>query len=257
MKMAAASGARLLNPPLMGILAGVFIGATPLAAYVLPGSTPPPLSLELSLFAAVGRCAMDAVALLGAAALPIQVRSVSQLGRAKRTPTCDEWRGVGADDCACRFHCAQDQRHRATPAAALRARPCRVCRLATLYMYLTSEAAWFKHLTPPGRLGCGGARRLSVLLGVSVVRLVVLPALTLGLVLWLRSLGLLPADPLVALVLLVQAAMPSAQNLVLLMQLQPATRYMAPKMAGMLLRQYALATLSVTAWTSVFVALLL
>jgi predicted permease len=98
---------------------------------------------------------------------------------------------------------------------------------------------------------------LSVLLGVSVVRLAVLPALTLGLVLWLRTVGLLPADPLVALVLLVQAAMPSAQNLVLLMQLQPATRPLAPKMAGMLLRQYVLAMFSVTGWFSVFIAVLL
>lgn len=74
MKQAVASGARLLNPPLMGILAGVLIGATPLATYVLPGTTPPPLSLELSLFAAVARCAMDAITLLGSAALPVQVR---------------------------------------------------------------------------------------------------------------------------------------------------------------------------------------
>jgi hypothetical protein len=74
LKQAAASGARLLNPPLLGILAGVLIGATPLATYVLPGATPPPLSLELSLFAAVARCAMDAITLLGSAALPVQVR---------------------------------------------------------------------------------------------------------------------------------------------------------------------------------------
>jgi len=71
-----------LNPPLVGILTGVAIGISPLAPYVLPASilpphvaaaialrTPPPL--ELAAFAAATRCAMDAAALLGDAALPV------------------------------------------------------------------------------------------------------------------------------------------------------------------------------------------
>jgi hypothetical protein len=96
LRQAAASGARLLNPPLMGILAGVFIGATPLAAYMLPGTTPPPLSLELSLFAAVAQCAMDAVTLLGSAALPVQVRTAHF--HPQRAPSWREPTGGQLDD---------------------------------------------------------------------------------------------------------------------------------------------------------------
>ena len=48
--------------------------------------------------------------------------------------------------------------------------------------------------------------------------------------------------------------MPSAQNLVLLMQLRPATQPLAPRMAALLLRLYVLAIIPVTLWVTIFVA---
>jgi hypothetical protein len=48
--------------------------------------------------------------------------------------------------------------------------------------------------------------------------------------------------------------MPSAQNLVLLMQLRPATQPLAPRMAALLLRLYVLAIVPVTLWVTVFVS---
>ena len=65
--------------------------------------------------------------------------------------------------------------------------------------------------------------------------------------------GALPADPVCQLALMVEGAMPSAQNLVLLMQLRESTRPMAPRMAQLLLRMYALCVIPVTLWMGVFV----
>ncbi len=48
--------------------------------------------------------------------------------------------------------------------------------------------------------------------------------------------------------------MPSAQNLVLLMQLQKSTQPLAPRMAALLLRMYAFAIVPVTAWMTVFMS---
>ena len=48
--------------------------------------------------------------------------------------------------------------------------------------------------------------------------------------------------------------MPSAQNLVLLMQLRASTQPLAPRMAALLLRIYALAIVPVTAWITVFMS---
>lgn len=68
----------------------------------------------------------------------------------------------------------------------------------------------------------------------------------------LSSIGWLPADPVCALVLLVQGSMPTAQNLVLLLQLRESTRPLAPRMAALLVRLYAIAILPITAWIALF-----
>jgi predicted permease len=64
---------------------------------------------------------------------------------------------------------------------------------------------------------------------VRQVRLVALPSLTLALILYLRHVSMIQLDPIAAFVLCVQSSMPSAQNLVLLTQLTPATRPLAGK----------------------------
>ena len=63
-----------------------------------------------------------------------------------------------------------------------------------------------------------------------------------------------PADPLIALVCLTMAAMPPAQNLVLLTNLNEETRHLAPRLAGLLVRMYVLAILPTTLWLTVFTA---
>jgi hypothetical protein len=48
--------------------------------------------------------------------------------------------------------------------------------------------------------------------------------------------------------------MPPAQNLVLLTNLKEETRYLAPRLAGLLLRMYVLAIPPTTVWLTVFMA---
>ena len=66
--------------------------------------------------------------------------------------------------------------------------------------------------------------------------------------------SLYPEDPIVAVVVLTMAAMPPAQNLVLLTNLREETRHLAPRLAGLLLRMYVLAIPPTTAWLTVFTA---
>jgi predicted permease len=65
------------------------------------------------------------------------------------------------------------------------------------------------------------------------VRFVLLPSATTLLVLGALRMGLRPADPVCAFMLL-QSAMPPAQNLVLMMQLQQSTAGLAPATARLL-----------------------
>ena len=67
--------------------------------------------------------------------------------------------------------------------------------------------------------------------------------------------GLLPpalADPLLLFVLLVASCMPSAQNLIILLQLSQRTQAAAPAFARLLLKLYLYAVLPVTLWVTAF-----
>jgi hypothetical protein len=52
-----------------------------------------------------------------------------------------------------------------------------------------------------------------------------------------------------------EAAMPSAQNLVLLSQLRASTQPLAGMLANLLLSQYALSVVPITLWMAVFLTL--
>ena len=63
-----------------------------------------------------------------------------------------------------------------------------------------------------------------------------------------------PSDPVVAMVGLTMSAMPPAQNMVLLTNLNERTRHLAPRVGGMLVRMYVLAVVPCTVWLTVFKA---
>ncbi|GJP36574.1 hypothetical protein CLOM_g21065 [Closterium sp. NIES-68] len=89
---------------------------------------------------------------------------------------------------------------------------------------------------------------------VSTVRLVLMPGMAMMGVMGLYNANFIPQDPVCALMLMIQAAMPSAQNLVLMAQLSPATRPLAGVLASMMLRQYALSMVPITVWITVFLS---
>jgi predicted permease len=101
-------------------------------------------------------------------------------------------------------------------------------------------------LFPSGRWEC------RTLVATSAVRLLMLPLCALGLVHWLGSVQLLPNCSACKMALLVQSCMPSAQNLVTLVNLQPGTKAMAAPLAQLLLRQYLIAVVPCTVWVSIF-----
>ena len=92
------------------------------------------------------------------------------------------------------------------------------------------------------------------LLSTASVRLLAMPLVGLASVHQMSAWGLLPQSAACKMALLVQSCMPSAQNLVLLVNLKSGTKAMAPIMAQLLFRQYMLAVIPTTLWISVFLA---
>ncbi|KAL4517882.1 hypothetical protein Ndes2526B_g02280 [Nannochloris sp. 'desiccata'] len=96
------------------------------------------------------------------------------------------------------------------------------------------------------------ARALAVL---ASVRFVLVPTTAILVWNWVSKLGFvgsLASDPLFLFVLAVQCVMPSAQNLIIVLQLSEATRPAAPAFARLLLKLYAYAVLPVTLWVTAF-----
>ena len=88
---------------------------------------------------------------------------------------------------------------------------------------------------------------------VGLVRLILMPMVSMALVGGLAALGALPDDPICRLVLMVEGSMPTAQNLVLLMNLSENTRPLASRAGQLMLRLYPIAILPVTIWMTLFV----
>jgi predicted permease len=96
------------------------------------------------------------------------------------------------------------------------------------------------------------ARALAVL---SLVRFFLVPTTAILVWHWVSKSGFVgsfASDPLFLFVLAVQSVMPSAQNLIIVLQLSEATRPAAPAFAKLLLKLYAYAVLPVTLWVTAF-----
>jgi len=101
---------------------------------------------------------------------------------------------------------------------------------------------WKELLSPKSKLEVGA------LIITLFVRFLVVPFAGLGIVNVFQTMKWLPNDPICYLVVLVQAVMPSAQNIVLLMNLQSSTRPLAPVMARILLQIYLLSVVPLALW---------
>jgi len=200
--------ARVLNPPLCGILLGCGLGFSPLAAVFAGGGqgaaapVAARVSLEAALIVGSVRSAFDACRMLGTATLPVQAVVLASSLYREEAPGAGEVAGA-------------------------------VTGLPKRSGLLPAEPS---------------ERR--ALVAIAVTRLLLMPLA--GLALYLAARGLLPRDPLCHLAVLVQAAMPPAQNLVVIMQLRDSTQPLARRFARLVVRLYALAAASVAVWTLVF-----
>ncbi|GAQ83988.1 hypothetical protein KFL_001720010 [Klebsormidium nitens] len=250
---------RVMNPPLYGVFLGLIIGATPLAHLFLPPATAAaenlanatsitPLTVLATLTSGVFRPVMEAASLLGTATLAVQTVVLASSLAASIPSRLHSFSG-GA------------QPFVATPGAnpnpltdALREGEGPVDSVVSESSSLKPRRRKTGRLKPgPDPANVLDGRAVWV---VSGVRLLLLPLVNLFLTLGLMRAHILPADPICGLVLMAEAAMPSAQNLVLLAQLKAKTRPLAGMVAGLLLRQYALSILPITFWMAIFLSVL-
>eukprot|EP00850_Spirogloea_muscicola_P009187 SM000051S17547 [mRNA] locus=s51:194770:197972:+ [translate_table: standard] len=244
---------RVMNPPLYGVLIGMLIGGTPLSHLFVAAPhdkvgmageslTSGVLALLFRSTAGIFRPVLEAVTVLGSATLAVQtivlasslaasVPSEVRLPRALKAPASRMLKQM-------RWHKSKGDGGSIQEAfEPLKGRSMEEARL-------------------------GGANSKPPLLDskslivITFVRLVAMPIMGLLMTLALRQGRIIPADPVCSLVLLVEATMPSAQNLVLLSQLRASTRPLAGVLANLMLRQYVLSVVPITLWMTLFVSLL-
>lgn len=247
----------LLNPPLLGIIAGVLIGATPLKEIFVGNFTKATTDFPmfLSFISVVFRSLFELAASIGAAALPGQMLVLAS-SLVKITPEDVEKRIARAKKEKIRAATSREdddddvEETRKNPFA-----------MTIQFVVGCVERAWRVFAGALSRLRGGFAYlfRLDVpdaraLAAACIVRFVALPAACLFGLLFLRALNSpwFPSDPSAALVLLTMSCMPAAQNLVLLTQLRDETRPLAQRLAALMLRQYVFAIVPVTFWLTAF-----
>ena len=259
------------NPPMIGICLGVLIGCTPLR-HVLIGNTTGSIDLtsgiplELGVAYAAARCAFELAALVGGAALPVQTLILAssfvkpKVGEAK--DTTDENENDDDDDAQRR-----DVSERAGGVTGFlvskNRRGPRPEVSETFGVRFTRTASGAvagvsKKLVAAARaaFAVDDAADVRALLVASSVRFLLLPLVGVLGSLALRAANSpwYPSDPVVAMVGLTMSAMPPAQNMVLLTNLNERTRHLAPRVGGLLVRMYVLAVVPCTVWLTVFKA---
>ncbi|KAL3147311.1 hypothetical protein ABBQ32_002796 [Trebouxia sp. C0010 RCD-2024] len=211
----------VINPPLFGVISGVIVGLSPAGPllFLAPSAASSSMPFELKIVVGALRAIVDILQTLGGATLAVTtvVLGASMFPQNKSSDTVDKQATSG------------------TPQSIAGADG----RMKSLQ--------WLRAILPRDHV----ERR--VLGTVGFVRLILMPMASMAIVGTLAALGLLPDDPICRLVLLVEGSMPTAQNLVLLMNLNPNTQPLASKTGKLLLRLYPIAILPVTVWMTLFV----
>ena len=254
------------NPPMIGICLGVLIGCTPLR-HVLIGNTTGSIDLtsgiplELGVAFAAARCAFELAALVGGAALPVQTLILASSfvkpkpGEAKYTTDENATRPMmdAYDDDVSKRAGGVTGSRRGSRAEVSETFGVRFTRTAS-----GAVAGVSKKFVAAARaaFAVDDAADVRALLVASSVRFLLLPLVGVLGSLALRAANSpwYPSDPVVAMVGLTMSAMPPAQNMVLLTNLNERTRHLAPRVGGMLVRMYVLAVVPCTVWLTVFKA---
>ncbi|CAM6040083.1 unnamed protein product [Sphagnum compactum] len=224
----------IMNPPLYGVLVGVLVGGTPLSQFCLPVVAESAVGVEAttgavmmlhSVAAGILRPIFDAATLLGTATMAVQTVVLAS-SLAASMPSLKAKGSSSSNKTSTTSGVVGNPPKDAlrTTDASAGARP---------ELLLDRRAFWV----------------------ISSVRLIAMPVVGIIMTTALQCARVLPVDPIFNLTVLAEAAMPSAQNLVLLSQLRASTQPLAGMLANLLLSQYALSVVPITLWMAVFLTL--
>lgn len=248
-----------INPPLMGVSLGLIVGLSPAGPLLFPSATSTTHNFSAKLPAGLGweraallgglRAAMDLLTTLGEATLAVSaiVLGASLFPPAKNGGNSSGGSGIESSEAVrpSGLHTIQMMLSRGPPGS----------RPSYNEKPIRQAGSFRRRVQRSFRLGLSriDARALAA---VAIVRLLLMPAASILLVKGLISIEWMAADPVIALVVLLQGSMPTAQNLVVLLHLDTKTERGAARLAEMLLRLYALAVIPLTLWVTVFVSIL-
>lgn len=232
-----------LNPPVVSILLGILVAATPLGSSLFPSSSTGSVisrSAFIDNMPGVARGALKAIAevisMMSEGTLPLQtlVLAASLLQKPEQPEQeVESLNTQGETILAIDINNSTSNNNK-----------------FSVLSYLSSAIKAIKPLLLPS--SGEEARALAI---ISLTRFLLLPLATATALYWATQLGWLgPAgvDPVLLFVILVQSVMPSAQNLIIVLQLSDQTRSSAPVYAKMLLKLYAAAIVPVTLWVTAF-----
>lgn len=214
---------RIMNPPLYGILVGILIGGTPLVHIFFPVKETVPSVLRKT----NGTLAM--IYLGSAGFLQSVWEAASLLGSASvavqvillalsLAPSIPVFNKMKSNSDAGQLDEYKSSTESGTPSQFV----------------LDSQVFWV----------------------ITCVRLIAMPVAGLLLVKILHGADILPSNPVCILTILILSAMPSAQNLIVLLQLRSSTRCLVGVVADLLVRQYALSLVSLPLWVTAYAAVI-
>ncbi|KAJ7198656.1 hypothetical protein O6H91_Y500600 [Diphasiastrum complanatum] len=222
---------RILNPPLLGVLVGILIGATPLSHLFFPGqdlisaettNSTCGWGLLYSFTCGILSPLHEAASLLGSGTLSVQML-VLACSLAASFPSVHTKFASSHQSSILKLESGADQKEQKESTSSSKDEPLidQRCFLVTVF-----------------------------------VRIIIMPLAGIFITDLMHKSNLLPVDPVCRLTIMVLAAMPSAQNLVVLCQLHVTTRPLAGIFAALIMSQYLVALVPLTLWMAIFLSII-
>ncbi|KAJ7546285.1 hypothetical protein O6H91_08G033600 [Diphasiastrum complanatum] len=222
---------RILNPPLLGVLVGILIGATPLSHLFFPGqdlisaettNSTCGWGLLYSFTRGILSPLHEAASLLGSGTLSVQML-VLACSLAASFPSVHTKFASSHQSSILKLESGADQKEQKESTSSSKDEPLidQRCFLVTVF-----------------------------------VRIIIMPLAGIFITDLMHKSNLLPVDPVCRLTIMVLAAMPSAQNLVVLCQLHVTTRPLAGIFAALIMSQYLVALVPLTLWMAIFLSII-
>jgi len=238
---------KTFNPPVVSILLGMLVASTPLGASLFLSSRSSAAIDNLpGVFSSALKAIVEVISMMSEGTLPLQTLVLAASLLQKPEQQQQQQQEVELVNTKGETILAMNATTTTTTTTNNNVKSNKFSLLLSFSPAITT----IKLLLLPS---CGEeARALAI---ISLTRFLLLPLATATALFWATRLGWLgPAgvDPVLLFVILVQSVMPSAQNLIIVLQLSDQTRSSAPAYAKMLLKLYAAAIVPVTLWVTAF-----